>query len=141
MALHFNFKGTPIAERLNLAGNGVPWDGGDMNPFCYAMSWTSMVVGVGSTFTEDLVREHLARIQFLEGLDGPYFYFPEGMGWRDIVPADFVGMSVNVEALSRLAWLKRIAQSSPDPCTRDALAVARRARLAERKPVIEEISS
>lgn len=131
MSLNFSFKNTPLLARLGVDGL---WAGEDyygskrLIDAADAMVWSSIFVDVGNLLTQDLVVEHLARIQFWEGLKGPMYRWAEGdPGWRGIDPADFVGLTVNVTRMSRLAWLKKLGATTPDPTTVKALAEARRA--------------
>lgn len=140
MSLNFSFKNTPLFARLGAdglwAGEGMYGDK-RLIDVADAMVWSSMFVDVGNLLTQDLVVEHIARIQFWEGLNGPMYHWADGPGWRGIDPAEFVGLTVNVAPMSRLAWLKKLGATVPDPTTAKALAEARRAK--RERVSIEEV--
>ena len=132
MSLNFSFKNTPLLARLGVdglwAGEGM-YGSKRLIDVADAMVWSSICVDVGNLLTQDLVVEHIARIQFWEGLNGPMYHWADGdPGWRGIDPADFVGLTVNVAPMSRLAWLKKLGATVPDPTTKTALSSARRDR-------------
>ena len=122
-----------------------------LNQLTEIVTLSTMLTYTGSFVSVEVAREHFNRIRWYESLHGKFGLWPNVpvgdsdlvarygrssvpmFGWDQIDPADWVGLTVNVEHLSRSAWFKRIG--AIDPCTQANYRKFRQASV-----VIEEAS-
>jgi len=99
---------TADAPTMGISKGDLMW-----KPLTIAMSHLTMIVGIGR-LTDKMAPEFYARVKFVEGLYGCFWYdgtgTPQEITWENVLA--YVGLSSNVVNESRAKFVKRHVDST-----------------------------